>query len=362
MQEFRPPSVIEADDRLATGLAAGDEAAVRALVDRWGSPITSLAVRLVDDERAGRRLAERAVRDAAARAHELSPGDAPAPWLAALTVAAARGSIADLEPDEATVAEAWTVADATARLDPGVRERLRDLHVGTGADDRAADDDRADVDVDDVEVAAARVRLERRLAHLPDGGRAALADPRSWLVADPDLADRVLPDPEPGADDDPAVAPSTPPEAPGRRRGGRVAPVVVGVGAALAVLLVTIVGLSALAGEPTPEDLREPMVATGLLPDVDGGEVAMTQLSQGLRIELDAPSLPRRGGDTAYAGVLVLDDGDVVAVGGFNEGADVELTAGVELARVRSFLVVEDDLAGAPSTDRVVLELDLPGR
>ncbi len=150
-------------------------------------------------------------------------------------------------------------------------------------------------------------------------------------------------------------------EAPAWWRTGRIAPAVIGVGAALAVLLGAIVVLSAASGAPPPEDVRVELVSTGLVADVTGGEIGVTSTDDGIVIELEAPTLPRRAGGPLYRAVLELDDGSEVTAGSFNEAADVTLTAGVAIERVRAFRIVRDDLEQrSPGAFDVVLEVVLP--
>lgn len=143
---------------------------------------------------------------------------------------------------------------------------------------------------------------------------------------------------------------------------GRVArslrPVLLGLAGAVFVLFVAIIALSAASGSPDPIAFTEALTPTGAILDVEGGELTVTERDNGLRLDLDAPTLPRRGGDQYYEGVLVLQDGSEVTAGSFNEGFGVILSVGVALDRVEQFLVVTGEL-GSDVVD-VVLKLDVP--
>ncbi len=144
----------------------------------------------------------------------------------------------------------------------------------------------------------------------------------------------------------------------------RLRPVVLGAAAAIAVVFGGIVVLSAIAGNPTPEEFSSPLVPTGLVPDAEG-EVAVTSLQSGLRIELDAPSLPRRADGEFYEGWLRLDDGRLVPIGTFHEGDGVTLWAGIELDKVIGMTITLEAAVAADSPEQassgnVVLKLDFP--
>lgn len=141
-------------------------------------------------------------------------------------------------------------------------------------------------------------------------------------------------------------------------------PALIGAAAAIALLFGGVVVLSAISGNPTPEEFSSPLVPTGVLPDV-GGEVAVTSLQSGLRIELDAPSLPRRADGEFYEGWLRLDDGRLVPIGTFHEGDGVTLWAGIELEKVVGMTITLEEAVAADSPEQassgnVVLKLDFP--
>ncbi len=341
MQEFRPASVIAADTALAESIRDGDVDAFGELVDRFAVPVTRVA-RHVAAERS-----DDVERDtflfAWRRRHQFDPGRDFGPWMMALVVEAAGSELTE------EVERMWTFASATATLPDERRDALRRLCV----DGVAPDDDAVAADV-----ARDKLRLDRRVEHLDDADR-ELADPLAWPDTDPMLSERVVTAIEselaaPGGSEVVEVAPA--------RSQRLLRPVLIGLVAAMGVLLAVIVGLSALSGAPEPEDFSVPLVPTGLVLDVDGGDISVTERVAGIQLDLNAPTLPRRSGGNFYRGVLVLDSGAEVTVGTFAEGGDVILWGGVALADVSSFRVELDDLDGVVPDGDVVLKADFPAR
>lgn len=374
MQEFRPASVIDADTALAASFRDGDEHAIRSLVDRYGGGVTGLAVWLIGDgpstSQRAKGVAVEVFLQAWRNSEHFEPGRDFAPWLASITTRAVaaldeRTTDGVTPSDDDEIARVWTVTSATSHLSSDAHETLRSFYVdGIEPADEAG-------------VARDQVRLERRLEHLAAVGEGAglLGDPRAWIRPDPDLSDRVLAavrseiDRGPRSDEEFEDVPPAGRRPARTRRSGSSRSAVIGVAAALAVLLGAIIVLSALSGAPEQEDLRAELVPTGLLADVDGGEIVVTERDSGLQIDLDAPSLPRRAGGPYYLAQLLLVDGSSVAVGTFNEGSDVTLWGGIPLDRAVSFRVVlaeADDGDGGSAddggSDAVVLKVDLPRR
>ena len=333
MQEFRPASVIAADAELAQRLQSDDPAAVRSLVDRYGSAVVASALPAV-----GREEAPGVAFDVFVVAAErpIRPGDDFAPWLAEI-VAERAGAI-----DE----QRWEIAMAISAIDPAARAALREHHL-TGT-----------VDVDD-ELARHELRLQRRLSHFgePDEVVAVLADPDVWGGVDAGFVERVVEavvgKPE-AADDD---REERPPEVSRVTRGLR--PVLFGLGGAVAVLFLAIVALSAASGSPEQPDFTVELTPTGALADVEGGEITVTERDAGTQIDIDAITLPRRAGGLYYEGRVVLADGNEISAGTFAEGDGVTLWSGVALDDAVAFRVVVGDVENA-SVDDVVLKADLP--
>jgi hypothetical protein len=333
VQEFRPAAVIAADTELAPRLQSRDPAAVRSLVDRYGSAVTASAIPAV-----GRQAAPDVAFDVFVVAPDrpIRPGDDFAPWLAEIVTERA-GAI-----DE----QRWEIAMAISAIDPAARAVLCEHHL-TGT-----------VEVDD-DLARHELRLQRRLSHIgaPDEVIAALADPDVWAGIDAGFVERVLEavvGPSEAADHDREERP---------REMSRVArglrPVLFGLAGAVGVLFVAIVGLSAASGSPEQPDFTVELIPTGALLDVEGGEITVTGRDAGTQIDLDAITLPRRAGGLYYEGRVVLADGNEISAGTFAEGDGVTLWSGVALDDAVAFRVVVGDIENG-SVDDVVLKADLP--
>ena len=346
MKEFRPADVIDEDTRLAASLVDGDVEALGALVTRYGRAVHAVVSASPDATRVdptvdvfARVWLERA---------SIEPGSDFAPWIGSLASAAVGKAVAEVE-------NVWSVAMAIDSVDDVVRPVLRSHHVdGVELPDGA---DRHEL------------RLRRRLAHLDDDEivAAALGDPHPWSDPDADLIDQITarlgvgpPVPDVGQATQPDGAVVDGGAAPGSP--GRVArslrPVFLGLAGAVTVLFVAIVALSAASGSADPVVLTADLTPTGAIRDVEAGELTVTEGDSGLRLDLEAPTLPRRAGDQFYEGVLVLQDGTELQIGTFNEGFGVILAAGVSLDRVDRFVVVAREL-GSDDSD-VILKLDLP--
>ncbi len=339
MQEFRPATVIAADTELAVRIRAGDRAAIRSLIHRYGAAVMSSVAPTagVDD-----------VSDVAvdvfvcAVQRPLPPGDDFAPWLAA--IAGDRAGAVD--------ERRWELAMAVGAIDPSARAALRAHHV-----DRHAE-------LDD-HLARHELRLQRRLAHLgePEDVIASLAEPDVWVdvVADTDVVDRVLDavgvGAEPADAGDDRSAPGRTDQTPRVTRGLR--PLLFGLAGAVAVLFVAIVGLSVASGTPAQPDFTIDLTPTGAVLDVEGGEITVTERDAGIEIDLDAITLPRRAGGLYYEGRLVLADGTEISAGTFSEGDGVTLWGGVALDDAVAFRIVLGDV-GNSEVDDLVLKADLP--
>jgi hypothetical protein len=141
-------------------------------------------------------------------------------------------------------------------------------------------------------------------------------------------------------------------------------PVLVGVAAAVILLVGGVVVFSALDGSGDEPEFSAAMESTGLEPDV-AGEVTVTATQSGIRVDLEAASLPRRGGGLFYEGWLLVDDGTLVPIGTFHEADGVTLWAGIELDRVVAMTITREQAAEPASADQgssgeVVLKVDFP--
>lgn len=439
MHEFRPPSVIDDDARLARALQHRNEGAIRELCDRFAGAVHAVSVDLVGPGAGAERATVETLARACREADALDPGQDFAPWLTAIALDVAHDEVADgasrtdvpgRTRDGAAARRAetvWTVRRAVDSLRDDERAIVRRLHLEAMPVSELTDD--LGLDRDEVVAGSERAhrRLDRRLGHLA-AGPSAPADPAAEFERRPGSGVERRGETEPLRRDRAAVAshladllgrPSVwaePPEALGSRvvvaagsaatvespgpatpsgqtavaavdvplpesaqavaphgqpdpsRSGRFRTALLGAVVALALLVVVVVTLSAIGGNPRQADFTAQLVPTGVLNDVTG-EITVTSRSSGLEIELTAPSLPRRSDGEFYAGRLRLDDGRLVPAGTFQDGDDVTLWAGVERDRVVEMTVVlaaavpPDATAsgGAGSPDgRVVLKVDFP--
>jgi len=189
---------------------------------------------------------------------------------------------------------------------------------------------------------------------------ALLGDSTMWDLPGDDLADRIVNAissesvhaPEPYAA---TAGPS------GRRSWAR--PALLGAAAAIAFLFGGLVLLSGLSGVEEVDAFSAELVPTGLIGD-QSGDITVTSFDSGLRIELEAASLPRRDNGSFYEGWLKTVDGDLFPVGTFHDGVDVTLWAGVELERVELFTITLEAAAGPDdpgqkSSGEVVLRTEI---
>lgn len=200
-----------------------------------------------------------------------------------------------------------------------------------------------------------------------------LADPTMWAEPSADLIDDVIAAESatddhdaPGASDldgadnaDVSIAPVVPLTRWRQFRAG-----LLGAAAAIVLLAGAVVLFSTTGAPPAETAFAGELVPTGLIPDVEG-EVDVIPVQSGLRIELDAPSLPRRDGGEFYEGWLRLDDDRLVPVGTFHEGGDVTLWAGIELDRVVAMTITLESAVPGSSAEQassgdVVLKVDFP--
>ena len=346
VEEFRPAHVVAADAELVTALRASDMLAMGELIDRYGAQVSSVAAAASTDD------ADSITHDVFVQAWRnstrLEPRSALGDWLYGLTmhVAAARGGVID----DARAEGVWSAASAIGAVSGERRAALSQWYRGD-----------IEADTADQQLVADRARIERKLAGRPDASDTLdpdrlLSDSAVWSEPAPDLAERVQGSIEAesvvgvphraGSDD-----------APGRLVPQRLMrPILIGLLCAFVVLAVMIVVLSALSNAPRQPDFTVELVPTGVVLDVEG-EITVTARDAGFEIELDAPSLPRRGGDQNYRAVLLLNDGTVITVGSFREGEAITMTAGVETSEVVEFLVARanvGDVGPVADTDVVL--------
>lgn len=187
-----------------------------------------------------------------------------------------------------------------------------------------------------------------------------LADPGMWDSPSEDLGDRIVNAISSESVDSPETF-----AARAGQRGRRtwVRPALLGAAAAIIFLFGGLVLLSGLSGVEDVDSFSAELVSTGLIGD-QSGDITVTSFDSGLRIELDAASLPRRDNGSFYEGWLKTVDGDLFPVGTFHDGVDVSLWAGVELERVELFTITLEKAAGANdpgqgSSGEVVLRTEI---
>jgi len=185
---------------------------------------------------------------------------------------------------------------------------------------------------------------------------ALLGDPTLWEEPSDDLGERVVA----------AVRSESAVGAPAVERWAPtwIRPALLGAAAVVVFLFGGIVLFSAISGSEGADEFSAELIPTGLVDDVDGS-IELTSFDSGLRIELDAPSLPRREGDQFYEAWLRTEDGLLIPVGTFHDGERVTLWAGVDRDRVVAFSITRERAVPADSVDQrtsgdVVLKADLP--
>ncbi len=175
---------------------------------------------------------------------------------------------------------------------------------------------------------------------------ALLADQSTWAEPPPELGDRVVA----AVRSESALGDSAPMSSVSSFVAARgrswMRPALLGAAAAIAFLFGGIVVLSALSGADSGSDtFSAELTSTGLLPDV-GGDIDVTSFNSGLRIDLEAPGLPRRDDGKFYEAWVRTSAGDLFPVGTFHDGSDVTLWAGVELDRIELFTITLEEAAG----------------
>lgn len=331
MQEFRPASAVEADEKLAAAIGRAHEAAVRELCGRYCWPVHAVAIRATGDAVDADRVTLTTFVGVieAIDHYESVHGFAPLLLDRLADAVAAEGGP---WPDAGDVDVTWEAGRAVASLSETDRDPASPV---------------------------ARQRVEQRVAHLL--GDMAMDDVLSarwlWEPPDPALTDRVVR--ELAGDSTNSNVPSDQDRSKESNAvpvSRQVRPVVLGVLGAVAALFAGIVLLSALSGSPAPVDIADDLVPTGAVADVSG-RVEITESDSGLVIELEVGGLPPLPSGTYYEVSLGLDDGRTLSAGSFTEGGDIVLTAGTTLPPVIDLTVAEVD--GSGSNDTVVFKFDV---
>ncbi|HEX4983728.1 MAG TPA: anti-sigma factor [Ilumatobacteraceae bacterium] len=201
--------------------------------------------------------------------------------------------------------------------------------------------------------------------------RALLADPGLWDEPAPTLEDAVVSAVARAAATPPVrtIAPAPPVAAPTVRSSEAVAPVIsidrhrrwirpamlVGAAAAAVIVVVTAT-VSLTGGKDDAVTFSMALEPTEALPAASGS-AELTRTDSGWRIELDATGLPRLDAGKFYQAWLRNDDGVLVPIGTFNEGADVVLWAGVSPVDFPTLTVTREgaDNVQDSSGDRVLV-------
>lgn len=300
MSEFRPAAAVRADAELVVAFRAADDDAIRSLVTRYGGLVYRIASSgspIATDETSAADLTVHTFLQAWRNAEVFEPGRAFGPWLANLA----------------------------ARV--------------VGAQDSGGGIDAQDLDVDGL-----------------------LADRSSWTDPPADVADRVVAAILAEASVGPAelyTAADLRAAQESARGTSSARPFVIGAIAALVLLVLGVMVLSALGGADVESGDTIELRSTGKLPDVSGTiEVVTTEA--GVRFVLDAPTLPDLGTGW-YEAWVQLDDGSLRSAGTFSSADGVELNAAIDVAVADQFLVVvsDDDPSAIADTD-VVLRAPLP--
>ena len=190
---------------------------------------------------------------------------------------------------------------------------------------------------------------------------ALFADASMWDEPTPGLADRVVA----AVQSESTLGDASAQMATATRQRTWLRPALLGAAAAIVFLFGGIVVLSALSDVEDVDTFSSELISTGLIPDV-GGDVEISSLDSGLRIDLVAPGLPRRDGGAFYEGWVRTVDGKLIPVGTFHDGDDVTLWAGVEFDQIELFTITLENGAEPASPDQassgdVVLRAALGG-
>jgi hypothetical protein len=221
------------------------------------------------------------------------------------------------------------------------------------------DDDRVaylageeDVDIDDLS------RADR--ADLDDL-RALLADDAVWAEPPAGFEDSIVAAIAAEAATSPTRDAPAPPAAPASRdrtpapvtdlAGRRTRRIRAALGAAAAVVTLAVAGALIVdrGGDDSGTDVA---LEADTIPGA-AGTANFRRTDSGWRIELDATGLPRRDGGEFYEAWLRNDDGVLVSIGTFNEGADVVLWAGVPPSEFSTMTVTAEVADGDPASSGI---------
>lgn len=189
MQQFRPPSVVQADTDLAIAFQTGDEGAVRELYERYGGLVFTVAVRIVGDRGRAEEVTQQTFLQAWRNSESFEPGRDFAPWLATIarraaidaqrfdrrrpadsieTAPSGDSSLVTLPPSSEQIETVWAVRTAIDQLDDEERDIVRLQHLEGYSHSQIAE--RLGLAVGTVKSRSHRAhrRLAQRLGHLRD--------------------------------------------------------------------------------------------------------------------------------------------------------------------------------------------------
>ncbi len=187
MEQFRPVHVVQEDTDLALALREGDEAAIRALYERFGGLVFTVANRMLKDRQRAEEVTQHVFLHAWRNAEQFEPGRDFAPWLGTIVQRAAidglrreqRRPAASLEvvdpsdsalvtlpPIAEQIETVWSVRAAIDALEPDERQIVKMQHIESHTHAEIAE--RLDLALGTVKSRSQRAhrRLANRLAHL----------------------------------------------------------------------------------------------------------------------------------------------------------------------------------------------------
>jgi RNA polymerase sigma factor (sigma-70 family) len=189
MEQFRPAQVVQEDEELARGLRDGDDAAVRALYERFGGLVFTIAYQTLRDRQRAEEATQQTFLQAWRNADRFEPGRDFAPWLATIARRAAidilrreqrrpAGSLESADPGDSSlvalppsaerVEAIWSVRAAIESLEPDEREIVRLQHLEGYTHAEIAETLGIAVGTVKSRSHRAHRRLANRLAHLND--------------------------------------------------------------------------------------------------------------------------------------------------------------------------------------------------
>ena len=196
MHDFRPPPAVSEDRELAIALRDGEEQAIRALYDRFGGLVFTVANRVLGDRQRAEEVTQHTFLQAWRNAESFEPGRDFAPWLATIARRAAidvqrreqrrpagsidsadpgDGALVALPPSAEQIETVWSVRAAIEALDPAERDVVRLQHLEGWTHAQIAEQLGVAVGTVKSRSHRAHKRLANRLAHLRDDGGGGVA-------------------------------------------------------------------------------------------------------------------------------------------------------------------------------------------